>query len=278
MMRALAWVQLNNWQWGCQVRYKGIVRRLRPGSARTTRRSLTKASSARWKRLERLFEFGVLAVGAAMALSLIVAEGRFQSAFDRDALRMAPQPQLSIVLLIAACIYVVLWFFAVSGEMEMLREYGEEFVPPLPDLRLQALGLSVLLALLVYFSEYPVVFSALFVSQKLMEAWAIGIRDSKIEESLMTARQQAPTDDRRRPAWNIIERYYLDRPQIQLAIAMSCLALAALVLSVCGETFADKRLFLSAAYLLLISTIAINEAIYFLWRQTRDDALGERYS
>lgn len=236
------------------------------------------ASSARWRRLDRLFEFSVFAVAAVIALSLAVAQGRFQSAFDRDALEAAPYPQLSIVLLVVAGIYVALWYFAVSGEMEMLREYGEDFVPTLPDIRLYAFGLAVLLALLLYFSEYPVVFSALFASQKLLEVYALKVRDSKFREALVVARQKAPTDDKRRPAWDIVERYYLYRPQIPLAIAMMFLAFVAIVVSALGESGLNERLLLSAAYLVLVSAIIISEVVYFYWRRNRDEALGERYS
>lgn len=236
-----------------------------------------KVSQGRWKRLDRLFEFAVVTAAAGIAILLAVAQGRFQWAFGRDSLEMAPYPQLSIVLLIVTCIYIALWYFAVSGEMELLRQYGEEFVPPLPDLKVYAFGLAVLLALLVYFSDNSLVYSALFGSQKFLEVSGIRIRDSKLNEGLIAARQRASAGDKRRAAWSVIEDYYLHRPQIPLAVIVLCFALAALVLSACGESTLDERPFFSAAFAILVSAIVLNEATYFLWRRRRDGALGERY-
>jgi len=117
--------------------------------------SAKKKASSRWQRLKANFDFGVLVVGAVLALALAASERRFESAFTHDNLRAAPYPQLSVVLFLAACAVIALWYFTISGELEMLRTYGEEFAPPLPELRLQVVFLGTALALLVYFYKTP---------------------------------------------------------------------------------------------------------------------------
>lgn len=236
------------------------------------------SKKAGWKYLERTFNFAVLGVFAVIGISLAVATGRFESSFGEEALKMAPHPQLSLVLLFMTLIHIAGWYFAVSGEIEMGRQYIGEFLPDVPDLKIQALAMAGLLGVLVYVSDRPVVYSAIFSSQKLLEVWLLWIRDSKLREAFETARRAAPLDDRRRKKWDIIEQYYLRKPQLPLAITMMCFALAGLVLSVYGENSSYERVFLSSAYGFLILAIVINEVVYRLWRNTRDDALGERYS
>lgn len=160
---------------------------------------MTIPGDSRWNSLRRLFQFAIITVGGALAISLAVAAGRFRAAFGESAVDNAPEAQLSIVLMLVSCALIAAWYFATSGELEMLQTYGREFVPTLPDIRLQTSGLAVLLALLVYFSNRPLVYSGVFSFFKLFEIWILWIRDSKIRDGLEVARSSAASDDERRP-------------------------------------------------------------------------------
>ena len=169
-----------------------------------------------------------------------------------------------------------------SGEMQMMQDYTVEFIPAIPKQTTYiAVGIGAVLGLLVFFSYRPLVYSALYATLKLVEIWALWMRDVRIRDGLKTARDEAAPDDRRRDAWVVLERYYLGKPQIPLATTELCLAVLALVLSVYGELLeerASELWFSSAAYAVIFSALLLNAVVYTLWRRDRDRALGESYS
>ena len=235
--------------------------------------------SSRWEGLKWFFH---MAFGIAFAIVPIgFSTGRIREAFSTDSLELFPLPQLSIVLLFMTIMLILGWFKAVAGEMEMLRTYAEDFAPVLPRSTSHvAIALAVTLGLLAFFSDRTLVYSSLFVCYKISEVWAIWIRDSKIEEGLKTARELSSSEDKRRQAWDVIENYYMNRPQIPLAVTELSLMVVAIVLSIYGEVLQPSllaKLLSTSAYLVIILTLITNSVVYTIWRRERDRALGERF-
>ena len=203
-----------------------------------------------------------MTTGAVLGLSLVVADERYQAAFGEGAIAAVPVPQLSLALMIVTFMLIALWYFAVAGELEMLKEWAEEFVP----------------SLLAYASKDALAYAAIFISLKSLELIGSRSMDSKIREALLMARQQAGPDDERRAAWDVIENYYLIRPKYLFGLAIITLGLLALTLAVGGELVSAERWLSSAAFAILIAALVVNEAIYFRWRKAWDSSLGDRYS
>jgi len=65
------------------------------------------------------------------------------------------------------------------------------------------------------------------------------------------AGRRAKLNDRRRKAWDVLDRYYLQRAHLQLNLGVLVGASTALVFSGLGQADVEKRLFLSTAYSIL---------------------------
>lgn len=194
---------------------------------------------------------------------------------------LSPPALLPIVLFLFSVGLSLAWYRAVSGEMQMLKAFGGEYISDVPNGTFYAaVGLGSLLALLTYFSDRVLVYCAVYAFYKLFEAWALWLRDKNIRDGLRRARSESAKDDQRRPGWDIIEHYYLERPQIPLAITEMGLSVAALVVAIYGELLPEPPLttwLTAGAYGLILLEIALNLGVYTRWRVVRDRALGGRY-
>ena len=233
----------------------------------------------RWTSLDTLFKSGVIVVVAVLSISLAVAAGRFDSAFGANALDNAPQAQLSIVLLIASCALIAIWFYAVSGETEILQAYLGDFIPTLPDLRLYAVTVAVLLGLFVYFSDRPIIYAAAYIVFKIISVWGHVKRRDLISRALLPAYENAQGDSVRQRKLKAIEHYYLEKPHIrQVDIVPLCLAASALIFSTISQVFDEltgRGHLETAAYGLLILGFLAQEGFIFNWRKERDAVLDE---
>ena len=230
-----------------------------------------------WTTLERLFQFGLFVLGSVFAISLAVALDRFQAALGADWRAGAPDAQLSAVLFVLTFILIMEWYLAIQGELQMLKDYGEEFLPPLPNLRVYPMLLGALLALLLFFSNDPLVYGLLIVALKLVER--VGFDHDaypRMRLGFADARERAAADDPRRQSWDVIETYYFGHRHRQLWAIMTALCVVALALAV-GDRLRAVPVLTSAAYVVLLIAIAINEVTYTLWRRQRDRALGDSY-
>ena len=230
-----------------------------------------------WITLERLFRFGLCVLGSVFAISVAVALDRFKSAFGSHWRDAAPDAQLSALLFIVTFVLILLWYLAFEGELQMLKAHGEEFLPSLPNLSAYPMILGALLALLLFFSDDPLLYAGLFAMLKLVER--IGFdRDvfPRIRAGLADARNRAPRDDSRREAWDIIEHYYFGHRHRLLWVIVVAVCLAALALAVTAVSLA-MPLLTSLAYVLLLVSIVFNEVLYAIWRRQRNGALGDPF-
>lgn len=234
----------------------------------------------RWERFRRLIDWGVRFLFIIVAVSL--GKGRLIDAFTPQGIADFPVAQMFMLLFIATIVLIFLWLKATSGEYQMLYDHFSEFIPPIPGSSYPIVfGLAILGGALCYFSDNLVVYSVIFVCYTLVEIWGIWVRDSKIKVALHSARNEVPANDKRREAWIIIENYYLEKPQTQLAISGLFFSFVVLILSLSAELVERQALsswLLSIGYGVMLLNVVINEMVYATWRRERDHALHEEYS
>lgn len=236
-----------------------------------------KLKTLRWQYLKRLLNIGITIIITLTGISLAFAAGKFTEAFDFEALQLAPYPQMSLVLLVLTFSLIALWYFAVDSELEMLHVYGKDLIPPLPDIKFQIFFFAVLLSILAYFSNEPIVYSAILVVFKLIEVLLLRIRNQEISQAVEKIKDKLFYDTIEAHARKAIIHYYLKRPQIALGIIILCVAVIALSLSIYGYVSSNQRLFLSLAYSLLILALTTNEITFHVWRRKRDREIGEHF-
>ncbi len=241
---------------------------------------MDKKIKSRWNRVNYHFAIAAGVVPAVLGLAFAVGTGRFGAAFGSGAAQNAPEAQLSLALGAAAVMLVVMYALSASGEIAMLREHVEHYLPPLPDMRLPIVGVSLLLPLLIYFSGTLVVFSAIYAGFKLAEIWGGSIATTLIRDGLSRAKADLADDPGKSQTVEALERYYLRRPFTALATTVFGMAMTAIVLSAYGDLAepAVAEAFRVSAYSVLIVAILGNEVVVFFWRRTRNAALGEYYS
>ena len=159
----------------------------------------------------------------------------------------------------------------------MLKAHGEEFLLPLPNFRVYPMSLGMLLALLLFFSNNPLAYSALFLVLKFVEQFG-SARDvnPRLIAGLADARSRAAQDDPRRDAWFTIEHYYFAHRHLLLWFTVTATCGVAFAVSVVDWVTPFGPL-ASGAYALLIIALAANEIVYTIWRRQRDRALGDSF-
>jgi len=236
-------------------------------------------TSSRWTRLTWFFNLSFAIAFAMVALS--VSKSRFRLAVETNPIDSFFLPQLSVLLLITSILLILAWMWAVYGEMQMLRDHGEEFVPTLPrETIIVGVSISAFLSLLAYFSYQPLVYSALYVGYKLTGIWAGKILESKLRQGFRNAKHGAEEFQSENWQLRVIERYYLETPHLLLALVETGLATVAVILASFGEyatTGSLKKGLELAAYIVMFAVIGLNAVVYARWRSRRDKELGENY-
>lgn len=236
-------------------------------------------TSSRWTRLNWAFSLSV-AIALPM-LALLLFKGRFRLAVETNPIDSFFLPQLSVVLLIASILLILAWMWAVHGEMQMLRDFGEAFVPILPrQTIIVGVSISAFLHLLAYFSYQPLVYAALYVCYKLIGIWAGQILESKLKQGFRNAKHSAEGIQSENWQLHVIERYYLETPHLSLALVETGLATVAVILASVGEYVVHGSLengLTMAAYIVMLAVIGLNAVVYARWRNRRDTELGENY-
>lgn len=229
----------------------------------------------RWNRIKGYLNLGItLVTGTFLFLFSI---NRLTSVFSMENF---PVNQLSILLLIETLILIFLWIHATEGELQMYKDYFEEFVPPIPGYTFAiTIFFAIFLGLLGFFSYSIVFYSSIFVCFSLVGILGGRIRCSKIKEMLNRARNEASSEDIRRKKWDIIEIYEIEMPHLLRGVAVLFFSFVSLILGLLGELRSNSSTIwlLSAAYSIMFLSIAFAEIGIIKWRHKRDDALGETY-
>lgn len=230
----------------------------------------------RWNRMEKLINLGITL--AAVTFVFLFSKERLTLAFRMEHF---PVAQLSVVLLFVTLLLIGLWTRSILGELQMFRDYFEEFVPPIQKSSFSiTVSVAILFGVLGYFSNRIMIYSSIFVCFKLVELRGIGIRDSELRVGLKRARAKTSAKNGRRKGWDVIEKYYLKRPQVQLGTTVLFFSFVAAILGLSGELLSQPSAtwLLSSAYAVMLINIVFAEIVYINWRRKRDVALGDVYS
>jgi hypothetical protein len=230
----------------------------------------------RWDRLKYSLQIGItLVIGTTL---VVFSRLNITTAFTLENLEYFPIAQLPTFLLFETIFVISFWIQAALGDFQIFRDYFEEYAPPLPRSSLKiTVSIAILLGLLGYFSYKIIIYSSIFVCLTLFEIWGLWLRNSKLRAVLKRARDNAPAEDQRRHGWGVIESYYLQRPQVPLAVTVLFFSFISLIISLLGELLSNSEYLLTIAYVIMLLTIAIAEGVYRHWRHKRDDALGEDF-
>lgn len=224
----------------------------------------------RWGRVKRLLDNGLKIVIATGVLAYFIYQ---LIAMRREGFSLISVAQL--FLLVSTIFLIYRWWKAVEGELQMLEDYLEKFIPIIPaSSSLISFSLSFILGLLGYLSNNISRYSAVFAFFKLLEVWGIWVRDSRIKTALEEAKKEMHIDEKRLVGLNSIEHYYFKMPQMPLAATMIFFSCASLILGLFKDT---SQLFHLGAYTLMYMVIFINEILYTFWRRTRNVTLLENY-
>jgi len=243
-----------------------------------------------WFKLNRLIDLGI-GILAFLGLSGFIAWERIITAFSARAIKEFPLPQLSILLLLLTLILIFLWRAACKGELKMLEDNLKDFVTDVPRVSLPlTIGLAAFLFILVYFSNKIIIYSTFFVGFKLFEIWGLWIRNRNLKKTIRRACEQQKKEKKEEvpQAWEIVEipqnletikEYYLEKPQVELAVTILFFSFISLLLALLGNLLETSfaHWLASASYVVMLLNIAINELIYIKWRGKRDDSLQEDY-
>ena len=129
---------------------------------------------------------------------------------------------------------------------------------------------SILLGALAYFSNEPVVFGCILAVYSLGDVWGQRLRDSQLKMMLRQTQVSEHADDPRTSAWEAIEHYYLERPQLQRSVTVMFFSFAATFLALIANLKSDTAyapwLKCGATGVMLLNII-VSEAIIFAWRK-----------
>ena len=78
-----------------------------------------------------------------------------------------------------------------------------------------------------------------------MSNYGTASRDSKLRAVLKRARDNAPAEDQRRHGRDLIESYYLQRPQVPLAVTVLFFSFISLIMGLLGELLSNLEYLLT---------------------------------
>jgi hypothetical protein len=237
------------------------------------------AIASRWSVMERIFQLGC---GIVVSSALV--------AFSKERLLKVLQPTasrdylisiLGVLLLMTIVVLVFRWIFAAFGEMRLLRDYFHAYIQPQPgQVYTWAVLFSVLLGALGSLTDNIIAVSAILAVYSIGDMWGQKLRDTQLRRAFSKV-NHAASEDVLRSRRRAIERYYLDRPQMERSATIMFFAFTALSLSLAGRathSFEISQWFDVTAYTVLLMDIILSEIVICRWRKTRDTALGDKYS
>jgi len=232
-----------------------------------------------WKRVKRYWQFGMTLLFIVVAVAL--KKDDLFSAITDFSQNNIPIPQLSFLLLVASIVLVLRWYQAVDSEYQFLEDYLENYFTILPKHSFVIIsGLGVLGGLLIYFTYDLLYFTCIFVCFKLFEIWGIYARDMTIKKALNLARNGSILEDTRKPIWDIVDKYYLNKPLTPLSISVMFFAFISLILSILATTLNNNpsvTWLMSTGYIIMFLDILVPEFIYSRWRRERNRLISVDY-
>lgn len=225
-----------------------------------------------------------LTVGITLIVStgiLTFSKDRIFFLFSSESFPYFPENHLQIFLMLATLFLVYQWIRIHIGEIQLLNDSIEEFLPSLPRPSFAIIvSFAIILGMLSYFSYDIVIYSSIFVVFSIFDIWSIYYRSLTIKKALENAKT-ANKGENRIKIFEVIEVYYLEKPHMQRSATVMFFSFTSLILGVVAQLYPNPKyvkLFISLAYGIMSFNIILSEIIINHWRRERDIILGENYS
>jgi len=210
--------------------------------------------------------------------------------FAREAQRIYSLPFdvlnfASLALCILTGLLIFLWIWATQRELNWLFQWldPERYEPP-TNLKETAiiLGLGVLLVGLVFASQNPLLYGCIFTAYSLANIFSVRYLNSELKKVFAKSinRINEETNDAKLLEKNktyltgieILEFYFIKRPQIRRLIFILIFSLFGLALSIYWQIKKIPLLGIGA-YFIFFFTILVSEIVIYRWRNIRDNEL-----
>lgn len=238
-----------------------------------------KISKGKWTRVWMFLTLGITLIVATGILTF--SKDRIIFLFSSESFQYFPENHLQILLMFATLFLVYQWIRIHIGEIQLLKDNFEKFIPSLPRPSFALIvSFAIILGMLGYFSYSIVLYSSIFVLFSIFDIWSIYYRNLTIEKALKNART-AKNDENQIKNLRAVEIYYIEKPHMQRSATVMFFSFISLIFGLYAQLYPDPKyvkLFSSLAYGIMSFNVIISELIINHWRRTRDKTLDENYS
>lgn len=211
--------------------------------------------------------------GIVVIFGLVVTLNDFKSiwtpsAWDKEGLFAA-----GIVLFLGLAVLACRWVNATSNEMEL---WIDELRNPMTKKQVQGamFGLAIVLGSLLALAHNIICVSAFMAGYFLVNYWTQWLSNEHFRRALERTRE-SPLESTNFKVLDVMEEYWLARPQMGRIATMMFFALLAFSLAVAGwaQQEPQRTRFYFASYVLLFLDILVGEIVMFIWRRDRDSKI-----
>lgn len=239
----------------------------------------SKLAQGKWNRVRTYLAIGITVLVATGILTF--SKDRIVVMFNSAGSGLSPENYLQLMLLITTLFLIYQWIRIHIGEVDLLNDNLENFIPPLPRPSFALIiSFAIILGLLGYFSYNILLYSSFFVVFSIFDIWSIYYRNLTLRKALKNARS-AISDPKQITYLQAIEDYYIGRPHMQRSATVMFFSFIALICGILSKLYQSPsfgELFGSFAYGTMSVNIIVSEIIINHWRKVRDGVLEENYS
>ena len=147
----------------------------------------SKLIQGKWKRVWMFLTMGITLIIATGIITF--SKDRIIDLFSSQSYQHFPENYLQLLLMLATLFLVYQWIRIHIGEIQLLNDNFEEFLPSLPRPSFTLIvSFSIILGMLGYFSYNIILYSSIFVLFSIFDIWSIYFRNLTIKKALKNAR------------------------------------------------------------------------------------------
>lgn len=207
-------------------------------------------------------------------LSLILRKDQFLNMWIiPDSVHFIPIFLCRIALFFLTLFLVLRWIAATAQEFEMWKTWlNTPFISN--QVYVAMYGLAIALGLMLVLVYNITIFSGYFAGFLFINYWSQALANNHFKKAL----EYTEPTEKNEVALNIMENYWLDRPQLGRITIMAFIATITFIISLVNDlTKSDWFSYLRIiSYLLLIFNLLLGESIISYWRYQRDKDITEK--
>jgi len=220
----------------------------------------------RASRIKRAVTWGTDLVLGVVGLGFLKSEIQRISALPHDINNYA-----YIGLLVAVLLLMGGWILVAHKESDIIGEWLDPLGYTPPDEMLVALGFALILVALVYASRNAVAFGIVYSVYAMGNLFAVIHLRRQMEVIIGGSRKQlAEEPPETAPTWekaiDVLDTFYLKRPNIERVAGTLVFGVVGLVLSLRARCAPDGKLELYAFFVYSASVVLLEGVVMFFWR------------